>query len=326
MKKIVFILITMFSVNANAQTWAEEHYSYDTFNKMMTGYYNRGLYSEATNYIDSLQNNKFLSADDYFMFARINSLSNNFRVTLEFLEQAVKTGITKKGIENIYDMDNFRQSNMNILFELNYDNWHQDYILKEQVFNEKIDNDYVSQILKLDSVRQQIFHDYFKTKSNQKDSLIASNKILEQDSLNFLILTNLILEKGFPVKRRVGEKAFFMANKILFMNVDGLQNENSKWKQIKPIIQDEIKKEHLKPFYYAQLYEQYLFNNNQPKCYGTRIAYYRLLADVDVPQYEYENPEELNLRRKSVGLCKVEVECWAYAIDLPEPLQNIKFK
>lgn len=324
MKSIIFILLTTFGINANAQTWAEEHYAYDTYNKMMIGYYHRGLYSEATNYIDSLKNNQFLTADDYFMFARINSLNNNFRETLEFLEQAVKTGITKKLIEEIYDLDNFRQSNMNILFEVNYEIWHQDYMLKEQAFNEKIDKDYTSQILKLDSLRLQILDDYVKTKTNQKDSLIAYNKLTEQDSLNFLALTDLIFEKGFPVKIKVGEKAFFIANKILLMNVEGLENENSVWKQIKPMIHKEINKQHLKPFYYAQLYEQYLFNTNQPKYYGTRVGYYRLL--VDAPQFEYENPEELNIRRKSVGLCKVEIECWAYAIDLPEALQNIKFK
>lgn len=324
MKKIVLILLIIFSINANAQTSVDEHYAYDTFNKMMIGYYHRGLYSEATNYIDSLQNNQFLSAHDYFMFARVNSLNNNFREAVEFLEQAVKTGITKKVIEEAYDLDNFRQSNMNILYELNYENWHQDYLLKEQAFNEKTNKSYVNQILKLDSLRQQILDDYIKTKSNQHDSLLAYNKLAEQDSLNFLGLTDLILENGFPVKKMVGEKAFFIANKILSMNVTGFEDESSVWKQIKPMIHKEIKKEHLKPFYYAQLYEQYLFNTSQPKCYATRIGYYRVL--VDAPQFEYENPEELNLRRKSVGLCKVEIECWAYAMDLPEALQNIKFK
>ena len=101
-------------------------------------------------------------------------------------------------------------------------------------------------------------------------------------------------------------------------------NKESEWANIIPLINKEITDENLKPFYLEQLREQYLYDTDQPLEYGIRLTVYRLLKNP--PKMRYANPEEINIRRKKIGLCSVQVHAWAYAMELPEPLQNIKFK
>ena len=118
MKKTLFISLIFLASNLFSQSWTEKHYRYDTFSKMMTGYYNRGLYTEASNYIDSLQGNPFLAQSDYFRFARIYSLNNEFGKSLKYVEIAVQKGLSKKNVEESYDMDKFAESNLYILYEI----------------------------------------------------------------------------------------------------------------------------------------------------------------------------------------------------------------
>lgn len=116
MKLIFTLIISILSVVASAQSFAEQHYQYDVNYKMMQGYYNRGLYQEATQHIDSLKDNRYVNGQDYYFFARVYSLNNEFDKSLFYLEKAVKGGTTKSDVERMYDLDKFRESHLNIVF------------------------------------------------------------------------------------------------------------------------------------------------------------------------------------------------------------------
>ena len=133
MRLILFILLLIGCFKIEAQTHAEEHYEYDRIFKTMKGYYNRGLYHKAVLYPDSLTGNKYVDASTNYFIARVYALSNEFDQTLIYLEKAVKQGITKTQIERMYDLDGFRESNMHIIYEMNYDKWHQEFLIKEQI-------------------------------------------------------------------------------------------------------------------------------------------------------------------------------------------------
>lgn len=323
MRKNIAIIFLFISLSGFSQNWTEEHYRYDTFSKMMTGYYNRGLYTESSNYIDSLQGNSFLSQADYFRFARIYSLNNEFGKSLEHIEIAVKKGLSKKNIEESYDMDKFAESNLYILYETNFNKWNEEYLKEFESIKQSIDTSYSNSIFRLDSIRLKLLKQYPKTNQTSLDSVNYTNKIIAQDSLNFLTLSQLIKKKGFPTRKKIGD-AFFTANRLLFLEAKKMENKESEWVNIIPLINKEINNENLKPFYLEQLREQYLYETDQPLEYGIRLTVYRLLKKS--PIIHYANPEEINIRRKKIGLCSVQVQAWAYAMELPEHLQNIKFK
>ncbi|MBX2959596.1 MAG: hypothetical protein KF732_06520 [Flavobacteriales bacterium] len=119
MRFFVLLFFIILEIAAIGQNLAEEHYCFDTNYKTMKGYYHRGLYQKATEYVDSLKDNRFVDKHELYLIARIYSLNNEFDKVLIYLEKAVKKGITKKEIESMYDFDNFKKHHSYVIFNLN---------------------------------------------------------------------------------------------------------------------------------------------------------------------------------------------------------------
>ena len=87
----------------------------------------------------------------------------------------------------------------------------------------------------------------------------------------------------------------------------------------------EMKKEELGPTYFAYIEDKIRQRNNKLHLNGTirSILYSRKGLRNTV---QYENPEELNVRRRAVGLCAIQLELWSEAQELPESLKGVKFK
>lgn len=296
----------------------------------MQGYYNRGLYQQATQYIDSLKDNRYVNGSTFYFFSRIYSLNNEFDKTLFHLEKAVKRGITKEQIERMYDLDKFKDSHLYIVFELNYDKWHQEYLVNESNF--ELDSIYINEIR---NIRAKVLEIRYKSVITEdgdeiyelRDSPEIYLKAKKQDSINFYDLSELIILKGFPTAKVVGTKTLRYVSEILDNYVE-YYNSLPLWQQVKKIILDEITAGHLKPYFLAMLEDLYLFKTNQPIKYATQINYFKQVQNeiVKYKNLEVENPEELNIRRKSIGLCPIEIEYWSLAKELPKSLQNVKFK
>ncbi|MCB9361318.1 MAG: hypothetical protein H6588_08455 [Flavobacteriales bacterium] len=325
MKLIFTLIISILSVVASAQSFAEQHYQYDVNYKMMQGYYNRGLYQEATQHIDSLKDNRYVNGQDYYFFARVYSLNNEFDKSLFYLEKAVKGGTTKSDVERMYDLDKFRESHLNIVFELNYDKWHQEYL--SWVAKLKIDSVYYKEI---ELIKQKGFLSRYK-KSEKIDGddvfvLKDSIDLIEvdkQDSINFEDLTDLIVRKGFPTYKKVGGAAFEVIIMLKNRFINGFNDADSKWVRIKPLLLKELELGNLKPFIYGEFEDRARVTEKRPQLYLTSGSFVgNRLVEVDL----IEKPEELNIRRKSIGLCPIEIEYWSSARELPLSLQEVKFK
>tara|TARA_B100000809_G_scaffold119529_1_gene117774 strand:+ start:6977 stop:7885 length:909 start_codon:yes stop_codon:yes gene_type:complete len=301
----------------DAQTHAEEHYEYDRLHKTMKGYYNRGLYHKAVLYPDSLKSNKYVDATSYYFFARIYSLSNEFDKTLFNLEKAVKGGITKTQIEQMYDLDGFRESNMHILYESNYDKWHEEYLVAEQGLI--LDSIYYRELDSMNILFTKLGRELWV--KIIKDSVIYSTDSvgryvarIREDSL-FYEMTTLIIKNGFPTKKRIGEIFYKVSRNVRHQMPDDYDVENKDWFTIKAMIFAEMKTGKLKPFYYALIEDRIELNKNKVQKFGT-IPY----------NLKFKNPEELNIRRKAVGLCSIQLEMWSEARELPKSLKEVNFK
>jgi hypothetical protein len=313
----------LFFLKGAAQTHAAEYYEFDRLHKMMKGYYNRGLYHNAILYPDSLAGNKYVAAKDYYFFARLYSLSNDFNKTLFYLEKAVKGGITKLQIAQLYDLDAFRASNMHIIYEVNYDKWHKVALLAAQSI--AVDSAYVKAIQRINfayaqdiQVRRVDGDAVYAV----KDTAVFYATKRHVDSIRFYALVQLTLAKGVPTYNTIGD--FFNSYyRGLRHCIPANYNENcADWQALKSMVFIEMEKGNLYPFYYASIVDYIRLSNAQPLVYGT-------LTSFDQPPDEvvqFEAPEELNMRRRAVGLCSFQLELWSEARELPESLKAIDFK
>ena len=323
---IILILLACFWSNLGAQTSVEEYYQFDSIYKTTLGYYNRGLYHKAALCPESLAENRYVNATTNYFFARVFSLSNEFDKTLEYIEKAVELGVTKSQIEKMYDLDGFRESNLNIVYEMNYDKWHQEYLLSQE--NVQLDSVYIKEIRKI----RKDYSNKLKLRKIEGDEIIwvedSTNYYLttkKLDSLSFHAIVDLTLEKGFPTTKTIG-KDYYWYSRILRYNMPVEYDENcDDWKKIKKSIHAEMKKGTVYPFYYAAIEDNLKVSRKQPQIYGTIPVVYSGNKDVsDVLQFE--NPEELNIRRRVIGLCSIQLELWSQARELPKSLKGVQFK
>lgn len=325
---IVSILLFCASIPSFTQNLTETHYWYDTHSKMMQGYYHRGLYPEAIQYIDSLKENQYLTPFDYYFFARLYALSNQFESSLYYLEKSVKQGISKEQIDVMYDLDKFRESHLNIVFEINYTSWHEEYLTS--LSNAGKDTVYSHEITALYNLsREKSRYNILKIDGDEmyelKDSLSLYQDEQQTDSTVFVKLTNLITEKGFPTYKRVGN-SFYRATDILRLNYyknKSLSILENSWLKIKPLIVKEMKSGNLKPFYLAHLEDLHRVHQNKPQVYLATKVHSSSPTQNEVSVIA---PEALNSRRKSIGLCSIQIEYWSQAVELPLSLQKIHFK
>tara|TARA_B100000809_G_scaffold266671_1_gene330628 strand:+ start:1943 stop:2923 length:981 start_codon:yes stop_codon:yes gene_type:complete len=326
MRISIFILLLTAFFTSEAQTHAEEHYEYDRLYKMIEGYYNRGLYHKSALYPDSLEGNKYVNASSNYFFARVHALGNEFDRTLFYLEKAVKQGITKKQIEQMYDLDGFRESHLNIVYEINYDKWHQEYIEKENSL--VLDSIYIKEIQKI-SDEYSINLKIRKVDGDEiievKDSLRFYTTSKRLDSLSFVTMVQLTVTKGFPTYRSIG-KEFYRYSRYLRYNIlDDYDVNGEDWQRVKEMILEEIVKGTIYPFYYAAIEDRIRLGTRQPQLYGTVPVIFNSRTDLS-NGIQYENSEELNIRRRAVGLCSIQLDLWSRARELPESLKKIKFK
>lgn len=323
--KITIVLFLLLSLGkVSGQNYAEEHYQFDSLYKTMEGYYNRGLYFKAAELPKKFGENRYVDASAHYFFARVYSLSNEFDKTLFALKNAVEGGITKSQIEKMYDLDAFRESNLNVIFESSYPSWHQVYL--DNLQSLKLDSVYIKRIKEINEKYLNNLRGKSANKTDErKDSVGFYYKSKRIDSICFNELVALTLELGFPTKRSIGSE-FYWYSRILRYNIPENYDVNCKdWKKIKSLIGKEIKKGTIYPFYYAAIEDRIRLVANKPQYYGTMTVMHRNSAD-GTNLIQYENPEELNVRRKAVGLCSIHLEMWSEAIELPKSLKGVEFK
>lgn len=325
MRLTTLIILLLAFIKSEAQTHAEEYYQFDCTYKTMLGYYNRGLYHKAVLYSDSLVGNKYVNASTNYFCARVYALSNEFDKTLEYLEKAVKGGITKSQVEKMYDLDVFRESNMNIVFNLNYEKWHQEY---EDSRTYSLDSVYIKDIQKI----SKIYSNNFKLRKVEGDEIIwvedSTNYYHTRkrlDSTIFYAIIDLTIEKGFPTYRTIGNEYYNFSRYLRYNMPDDYDDNCKNWQKIKTLIFNEIEKGTVFPFYYAALEDGIRLGSRRPQLYGTMPIIYNKNTDVS-NGIQYETPEELNIRRRTVGLCPIQLELWSQARELPESLKGVTFK
>ena len=320
-KIIVFLFLVSGLKSINAQNYIEESYRFNVNYSLMVGFYHRGEYVNAAQYSDSLIGNHFLTKYSTFFIAKVYACDFDYLKTMEFLEKSVKLGITKEQIEITYDLEGFLESNKSIILELNYNKWHQEYLNSTK--NISLDTSYINSIAALHKSYQKANHT--TTYFTKNDSIYRLHDSLTSYNFKDTVIqvfnqtTDLIITKGFPTQETIGNEFFNFSRLLKYSMPNNYSLENPTWLKIKQLIGLEMAKGNIAPYYYATLLDQHLSNKKQPVRYATSNFYYP-------KNIKFEKPEELNIRRKSVGLEPITLHFWKKVKELPESLKNITFK
>lgn len=333
MRFFVLLFFIILKITAVGQNFAEEHYRFDTNYKTLKGYYHRGLYHKAVEYVDSLKDNRFIDKQELYLISRIYSLNNDFDKALIYLEKAVKKGSTKKEVETMYDLDNFRNHHSYLIFNLNYEKWHNHYL--QELSKLAIDSVYYKQIIGMYKASlkarkykvtyvdgDEVYEEYEKQDSlSQFQSMLAE---IKQDSINFFQLAELIQTKGFPTRKKVGDAFETATNIVKYKSqlIEKFNEPNSIWGPIIKSIELEQNQGNLPPNYLAFLTDVSKYDLGLPQVYLTFLKSSCCKDNENC----IENPKELNERRRSVGLCSIELEFWVDAIDFPKEIDLLMYK
>jgi hypothetical protein len=139
-------------------------------------------------------------------------------------------------------------------------------------------------------------------------------------------LFELFLERGFPTHKLIGKEFFTFSRHLRYDIPDNYDENCEDWQKVKKMILDEIDKGTIYPFYYAVIEDYISWGRSQPFIYGTIKSVYNKFVGASGKTAKYENPEELNVKRRSVGLCSIQLEMWSEARELPESLKEVIFK
>lgn len=322
MKKQLFILLSgLLFLPTFCQSQIEEIYKRNTFYATVLGYYNRAEYDKAIIYCDSLlqcSDNKYV-----YLHGRVAAANNDFNKATILLKQAIREGVTLQQIERNYDFDKYIETDYFASLKESYPTLHQHYL--DSIDDLNLDEDYMKELDNLLYVDQFIRKNGSIRKLAEDTSVFKKtpNWIIEHlvDSLNFERLIELSREKGFPIPKNVRNNPAWV---LLWHHRAEEFYENSQWERIKPFIDKELKEGNLAPDFYAKFEDHYRYTKGFPQLYGSMCSYFRQSKNYD--SLQFEKPEELNVRRRKIGLCSIEIEVWSFGMELPKSLKNIKFK
>ncbi len=132
----------------------------------------------------------------------------------------------------------------------------------------------------------------FGYNSPQMDSL---NSLIQNfDSLALIKVENIVSRYGWLGKSEIGE----VANSTLFIVIQHAQ-DNSIREKFYPLLEESVKEGESRKSDLATMKDRILIQNGRPQIYGTQTNNQGQLLPV-------ENKNELNKRRRQVGLKKIK--------------------
>lgn len=121
-------------------------------------------------------------------------------------------------------------------------------------------------------------------------------RLMEQDSLNFLRVNEILEQYGWLGADQVSEKAS-TALWLVLQHADTNLEGQEKWL---PVMRDAVRQGKAKASNLAYLEDRVLKNQGKPQRYGSQM--YTDPVTQEFTMYPVEDPQNLDARRKSVGL------------------------
>ncbi len=188
------------------------------------------------------------------------------------------------------------------------------------IYSNQLDREWVDAINNMKYIDQKIRNSYLNlSKDSLKNSELQKLFMKTIDSLNFINLLDLTRKKGFPTRNTVGYYNFNYVWLILWHHRGLEYYNNTLWIQIKPYINDAIKKGEIPLDFLTGFEDFYNFEMNQPICYGTLFSYYRYFPEYNkIRVFEVDKLDE---RRKEKGLCPIKLHLESLSLPMPEGLK-----
>ncbi|MGM0579038.1 MAG: DUF6624 domain-containing protein [Bacteroidota bacterium] len=184
-------------------------------------------------------------------------------------------------------MKNFLILTISIFFTISFSSYSQD----------QTDNDYKAEVKKIEELtikslklRQQV------NPESEDQELIKEMRILDSTLLHKV--TIFLNEYGWQSKKEIGE----LANMGLFLAIQHSSKEEME--SFKEIVEKAFQEDKIEKSSYALYIDRLKVRNGLPQIYGTQYYYDEKSASLQFN--EIEDFENINKRRKKVGLPKIE--------------------
>ncbi|MTB50190.1 DUF6624 domain-containing protein [Lewinella sp. W8] len=152
------------------------------------------------------------------------------------------------------------------------------------------------------AVRGNVMQDVMEEYEVRPDSGLIARGMLDVDLVNRERLANIIKEYGFPTVKLVGQEAMRGA----FMVIQHADRDPDWQRDQLPLVEAAVAAGDLERKDYAYLYDRIQVNSNLPQRYGSQFAKVDPVNGV-AELAETEDPENLNVRRKAMGMMPIEM-------------------
>jgi len=190
-----------------------------------------------------------------------------------------------------------------------------------KLYENSLNKEWILQLEKMiyaDQEIRQVYMKSFKDSIRKKQLLFAMNVM---DSINFVNLLKFAKIHGFPNYKSVGYKGVNDAWTLLWHHRSVEFELNPLWHEIKPYIAKEITNGYLDKDFLVMFIDHNEIENGRPMIFGSLFGYYRGQPEYDT--LTVTDIENLNLRRKEMGLAPFEL--WIESLKLPLPLKLKRF-
>lgn len=269
--------------------------------------------------LEALEN--FLIAVEYhesspFDFSKAIICSSHLKrdsLTYKLLYEGTRKGLSFERINDM-NLSGFKKSELWLTFISKKDSIYSSY-------QNSLDKEWIDAINNMKYMDQKVRSSYLNLSTDSvKNSELTKLLMSTIDSLNFETLLALTKKKGFPTTETVG---YYGINNIwlLLWHHRGIEYyKNPMWIEIKPYIIDAMKNGKLRLDFLSTFEDYYAVELKQPMCYGTMFSYYRYFPEYNSIQVLDVN--QIDERRKQIGLCPIELHLESLELPLPLGLKN----
>lgn len=234
-------------------------------------------------------------AEDLFDCTKAYDKLNNTEKTIKYLKLSIEAGCGWWNYNNDQYLPNLKR--------LNKLPTASDLLLYRITYYQNINIDYLLELEKL-LARDQIVRDQ-NLRAQIADPNIKSSLIRIVDSANMVALRSLIEKYGFPEFSNVGHQG---ESDVLALLLHGLLKEDSlSWAYFQPKLLNAVKNGQLMPEHYALLYDRAISDNGREK------QYYGVMPTLPI-----DDIENVDIRRKEIGLMPLEDELKIYHLPVPD--------
>ena len=293
LSKLGILILVLISAKGNCQVNYIEYYN--LINEGNKAYFEKNYKKSLANYQEGFEKVEYVHSINYAKAARSANKTKNYKLTSNYLYEAIKRGYPSKIIER-KEFKTFRKKNEYKTLK---------FLLKEKDSNQ-IKEQYKRKIDSLHFIDQNIL------RGNKTVKGFELNLNLKySDSLNFKCLLNLIEKNNFPSEKNLGFDGYRKSKVIIHHNARLIKNA-----YYHQILREYVYSGEFIPEHYCWIIDQYQELKKEP------LIYYHWDVAKNIKDLSENDKKRIDKRRNEIGMPSIN----RIEISTRKGKQNVKLK